>query len=261
MPHQQLKAHGLSKKQLNILFACLFGFPVVMGALLAAQSYDFSQLFKRNSETIALSAPQAQRVTFQDMIDPPWETPLEIKDFGKYDLFKERFDELDQRKLALLLGLPDPQETASRGDFGESTDFIEIDQLSLVPPPLGSEISGKPEVIDAVTLALASARVKLAGLKPPEEDKTCTLLAGETRNCRKAGAEQLSFFLSFRVVQCQVTGQAGDGSGLAKCRIGGTDIGEWLVRRGWAVPEDAADPLYRAAALFAQSYKLGQWRL
>jgi endonuclease YncB( thermonuclease family) len=128
------------------------------------------------------------------------------------------------------------------------------------PATPGEAVSGRADVVDALTLVVGSRKLRLAGLELPEDGRACTLLSGEKGDCQKAAADQLGFFLRWRAVSCAVENETTNDLPTAQCRVGESDIGEWLVRRGWALPSAANTQNYRGALLFAQSYKLGQWR-
>ena len=193
-------------------------------------------------------------------------------------MFATRFADVEQKKLVTILDLParsDEIFTASLPDIN-STSLVygsiaptanfplsreSNDSIWDRPAPVGQTISGRAEIIDTLTLSVGSQKVRLAGLELPAEGSSCTLLSGSKGDCRTAAADQLGFFLRWRAVTCNVSHQSDDeGMPLADCRVGESDIGEWLVRRGWVLPQAAATQNYRAALLFAQSYKLGQWR-
>jgi endonuclease YncB( thermonuclease family) len=274
----ELRAHGLSTRHLNYLFAALFGFPALMGLMLAVQTYG--PTFPSSEETpVALSAPSAEEppVAFEAMFNPSWLPPRELEDFAKEDLIASRFANLEQKKLVAVLDLPEAKPellTASLpaattpalayGDFAPEMKLsqpIESDDAvwSRDATP-GETVSGRADVVDALTLVVGSRKLRLAGIELPEDGRTCTLLNGDKGDCQRAAADQLGFFLRWRAVSCEVENKNTAGPPPASCRVGMSDIGEWLVRRGWAIPEDAATQQYRGALLFAQSYKLGQWR-
>jgi endonuclease YncB( thermonuclease family) len=278
----ELRAHGLSARHLNYLFGCLFGFPFLMGLILAYQAYQpsFGGLLEQGKEKPqALSAPAQQEppAVFEAILNPPWRVPRELEDFDKQDNFGARFTGLEQKKLTALLDLPKleseiptaslPEMPASAVSYGEFVKDMKLgapgeQQFAWNRPiAIGENIAGRAEVIDAVTLSISSRQLRLAGLEPPEEGRLCVLLSGEKGDCRKAAAEQLGFFLRWRSVSCAVEKQGEAGEALAECHVGESDIGEWLVRRGWVLPDaNKAAGRYRAALIFAQSYKLGLWR-
>ncbi len=67
-------------------------------------------------------------------------------------------------------------------------------------------------------------------------------------------------FLHGRAVECFLPSLDGIDRAIAPCRIGQTDIGWWLLRQGWATPDDNATEEYRTAAHEAHCDRLGMWR-
>jgi endonuclease YncB( thermonuclease family) len=272
-----LRMHGLSVRHLNYLFAALFGFPALMGLMLAWQAYG-PQFSSSEEETpMAFSAPSEEPpVAFEAMLNPPWLPPHEIDDFVKDDMISARFANLEQKKLVAVLDLPEagpelltaslpvtPAPAISYGDFAPEMKLampMNEEPAWSRPATPGQAISGRADVLDALTLVVGSRKVRLAGLELPEDGRACTLLSGDKSDCRKAAADQLGFFLRWRAISCEVENESVAGTPSAICRVGSSDIGEWLVRRGWAIPSAEATQQYRGALLFAQSYKLGQWR-
>ena len=261
-----LKAHGPSRKQMNILFACLFGLPLVTGLGLAVQEIDFTKLaahFKASDTPIALAA-EAQpepRKSFSEMMDLSSLSPQALlqQEPSRFDMSEIRALEPEEMDELATGSLKAPETKLTSLDLDDLA--IGTQSPAFAPAiPVGENFSGKPLISEAIVLNFGPARLRLAGLEAPPAETSCKLLSGEQADCRQAASEQLAFFLSFRDVSCQVTSSSADGTPLAQCRLGGSDIAEWLVRRGWASPSDMTDPSYRAAALFAQSYRLGQYR-
>ena len=251
-----------------------------MGVFLAIQAYEPAADRPARDKPMALSAESQSvpPVSFEAMLDPPWMPSRELEEFHRDDLFDARFANLEQKKLVAVLDLPGdnmpelttsslremPPPAISYGEFtSEMKLALPVDDNSFVlsnPAPPGLPASGRAHVIDAATLVVGSKKLHLAGVELPEEGRECKLLNGIKGDCRKAAVEQLDFFLRWRTVSCDVGELGGDGIPSATCRVGMSDIGEWLVRRGWAVPQGNATQPYHAALLFAQSYRLGQWR-
>ena len=67
-------------------------------------------------------------------------------------------------------------------------------------------------------------------------------------------------FLHGRAVECLFTYAEGATGIAAPCRVGKTDLGEWLLANGWAIPTDAASDAYRRASARARCTRLGIWR-
>lgn len=140
----------------------------------------------------------------------------------------------------------------------------------LTTAPLGAE---QPEVIDGLaaaldneTLLIAGRRVRLLGTAAPTmDDWTYGVWA-------RAGLDAL--LRSLGPLRCQVHERRSSGSVLAVCHgahRGGArrDLGEWMIRAGYAVvPRDPADSRsmpdalatrYRAAEAAARAAGRGFW--
>ena len=47
---------------------------------------------------------------------------------------------------------------------------------------------------------------------------------------------------------------------MSRCAFGGTDLSTWMVRQGWAKPNDPPEPALADAAEGAKSERIGLWR-
>lgn len=112
-----------------------------------------------------------------------------------------------------------------------------------------------PDVVDGRTLASGGRKVRLGGIALPPADKTCRLLDGRSESCRERAKTQLELFVRHRPVAC-----SGEAKAEASCRIGSADVAEWLVRGGWVLAEDGAEPRLREAAAEAKRRRVGIWR-
>lgn len=103
--------------------------------------------------------------------------------------------------------------------------------------------------------------IRLAGIEAPSLDRSCTDDAGQSWPCGRAAAAQLRLFVRHRAIDCEEVGRDGDVL-LGRCRIGQTDLAEWLVDQGWALP--AEPEIYADAAEAAKADRRGmhaaEWR-
>ena len=119
-------------------------------------------------------------------------------------------------------------------------------------PALAADIEGKATVIDAGTIEIGDARIRLFGIEAPAADQICTA-DGMPWNCGQQATWALAFELAEHWVTCR-----DKGLGSAACFIGGTfDVGEIMVRKGWA---RANDTDYAAAEAEARANRVGLWR-
>jgi endonuclease YncB( thermonuclease family) len=107
--------------------------------------------------------------------------------------------------------------------------------LLLLPPPEPPAIVGRASVIDGDTLEIRGQRVRVWGVDAPESRQTCER-AGQTYRCGTDAANALSNWTGQRTVSCQPVGRPDRYQRIvARCSIGGEDMGAWLVSRGLAL--------------------------
>lgn len=113
--------------------------------------------------------------------------------------------------------------------------------------------SGRASVIDGDTIEIAGERVRIWGVDAPEDGQTCTRGA-ETWRCGQQSAFALADWIGQRPVTCQEQDRDRYGRSVATCSVGGQDMGEWLVRHGWAIEyTQYSDGRYQAAERAARA--------
>ena len=90
-------------------------------------------------------------------------------------------------------------------------------------------ITGVASVIDGDTIEIHGERIRLSGFDSPERGAMC----GVT-NVYQRAALALSDFIGSRTVSCNVIERDRYGRAVATCSVGGTDLGGYMVERGWA---------------------------
>ncbi len=151
----------------------------------------------------------------------------------------------------------------------------------LPPPPKRAKLPPffrKVAVISSTELKadLRSSQVtlKLANIDGPPVDQTCVMF-GQKANCNKLAKTALQRFLRGRGISCDISdeqqkayqnGRESPDPLSSRCMIGRMtktaqarnvllpDLGEWLVRYGWALPHDGH---YQAALEEAKTQKRG----
>lgn len=122
-------------------------------------------------------------------------------------------------------------------------------------PTLATEIKGKATIIDAGTIEIGSHRIRLYGIEAPTADQTCTA-GGKAWNCGREATWALAFELAEHWVTCR-----DKGLGSAICFIGGIhDVGERMVRAGWARADRSVTQNYNTAEAEARRDRVGLWR-
>ncbi len=128
-----------------------------------------------------------------------------------------------------------------------------------------SQIEGQPQVLDGKTFRIAGEIIRLKGIDAPDRGQAC-----ERQNergdrvaydCGFEAANALGFMTAHQWVQCRDLAVHGPrGEWIGRCYLGGRyDIGERLVRQGWALPAGDGVAAYADAAAEAQRARVGLW--
>lgn len=119
-------------------------------------------------------------------------------------------------------------------------------------------ITGVASVIDAGTIAIRGQSIRLHGVDAPRSDDLCAV-NGRKFRCGQQAASALSDLVGGRTVRC-VRPEAGlRGEATAICRVGGQDLGAWLVEHGHARADRVRSEDYVAAEESATAARLGIW--
>lgn len=137
--------------------------------------------------------------------------------------------------------------------------FAVLLALVLVPSAR-ADVEGKPEVVDGDTLNIGGVVFDLTGIDAPEADQTCTK-DGQTYSCGFQATNVLGFMTAGQWVQCRDQVIGPDGGSAMTCFLGGRyDIGEKMIRQGWALADRALSiPAYLAAEQAARAESAGLW--
>lgn len=94
--------------------------------------------------------------------------------------------------------------------------------------------TGQASVIDGDTLELHGMRIRLAAVDAPEARQSCRR-DGELWPCGRRAAFALADLIGERTVTCRWRTKDRYRRPVARCAVGGTDLGGWLVENGWAL--------------------------
>lgn len=133
-----------------------------------------------------------------------------------------------------------PRRRTSRSPLGAVVTLAAIALLAVVaglfwPPP--ATLSGRAIAVDGDTLRIAGTRIRLIGLDAVELDQTCTDPDGTEWPCGEDARRFLNELTGTANVTCAADGHDRYRRVLARCRIGSADLGDQIVRAGWAVAE------------------------
>jgi len=130
----------------------------------------------------------------------------------------------------------------------------------IVAPAMAVTISGPVKVINAATLKVGGQLIRLSGIAAPKPGDECTL-RNATIPCGRVATTALMDLTAGVEVRCQThDGANAKGIVLATCTAGGYDLSEGMIYTGWARPDKAASPRYRAVEKAAQKRRRGLWR-
>ncbi|MBJ7484352.1 MAG: thermonuclease family protein [Brevundimonas sp.] len=120
-------------------------------------------------------------------------------------------------------------------------------------------IIGRASVIDGDTLDMQGQRIRLWAVDAPEGRQTCDR-AGVTYRCGQEAANALDRYIGGRPVRCAERDRDRYRRIVARCSVGGRDLGGWLVREGLAVryPEYAGRS-YMVEEAAARVARRGIW--
>lgn len=120
-------------------------------------------------------------------------------------------------------------------------------------------VIGRASVVDGDTLEIQGERIRLWGVDAPESRQVCNRPSGEYR-CGQTAANQLDRWIAGRTVICVEDSRDRYRRMVARCEVGGEDIGGWLVRRGYALryPEYAGSA-YLGQEFAARRDRAGVW--
>lgn len=121
--------------------------------------------------------------------------------------------------------------------------------------PAGLPLTGRATAVDGDTLRLGGDRIRLVGIDAPELEQDCTDASGTSWWCGRVARTRMVELLRGGDIDCRQQGHDRYGRILARCAIGGADLGQSMVRAGLAV----ADGDYFAEEAEARNDKTGIW--
>jgi len=114
-------------------------------------------------------------------------------------------------------------------------------------------------VIDGDTLAMGTDRIRLWGIDAPEALQVCSASNGTEYQCGR-DASAVMRELTAHGVSCTAKTRDRYGRTVATCSNASGDIGEQMVRRGWAIDYTRYSAgRYAQAQREAQAERLGLW--
>jgi endonuclease YncB( thermonuclease family) len=120
---------------------------------------------------------------------------------------------------------------------------------------------GQASVIDGDTVEIHGTRIRLWGIDAPESNQLCRGEDSKQYRCGAQAANELNAFIARRPVNCIPIRLDRYGRTVATCSVDGTDLGEWLVRKGLALDwPDYSNGRYGAVQREAEQAGRGIWK-
>jgi endonuclease YncB( thermonuclease family) len=138
---------------------------------------------------------------------------------------------------------------------------IVANALGLWHEPASARLTSSVQVVDGDSLKAGSEQIRLIGIDAPELRQTCRDAQGRGWPCGRAAKTRLAELVAKGGVACTRHGKDRYGRTLAVCSAGDIrDVGEVLVREGYAVNFALSTGGYPAAERDAQSARRGLWQ-
>ena len=132
--------------------------------------------------------------------------------------------------------------------------------LLLSSGALADDFVGQASVVDGDTLEIHGIRIRLWSIDAPESSQHCRGEDSLQYRCGAQAANDLDAFIARRPVNCSPLSLDPYGRTVATCSVGGTDLGEWLVRNGLALDwPQYSKGRYAAAERDADRSGRGMW--
>ena len=131
--------------------------------------------------------------------------------------------------------------------------------VEITPKPT-TKIYYRVSVPNNGTLQAGDVVITLNGIVANKADAQCQDEKGKSWACGAAAKSALRRLVRARAVVCDVPERGEQKSFTARCAVSGTDLSTWMVRQGWAKPNDPPEPGLADAAKAAKSARIGLWR-
>ena len=135
-----------------------------------------------------------------------------------------------------------------------------LQSAAYAAPPVGSELVGRPLVVDGDTIEIAGQRIRLEGIDAPESAQTCQTGSGATHACGRIATRALAQITDNQIIACESVGTDKYGRMLGICFLDGEDINRYMVESGnaWAFVKYSQRYVMEEAK--ARAGKIGIWQ-
>src|SRR4051795_10414694 len=100
---------------------------------------------------------------------------------------------------------------------------------------LADDLVGQASVVDGDTLEIHGIRIRLWGIDAPESTQLCRGEDSLQYRCGAKSANDLDAFIARRPVSCHSRDLYRYGRTVPTCLVDEVDLGDWLVRNGFAL--------------------------
>jgi endonuclease YncB( thermonuclease family) len=119
---------------------------------------------------------------------------------------------------------------------------------------------GYPRVVDGDTLVMNGKSIRLHGIDAPEREQVCFRADASPYFCGRTAADRLRQEISGAKVECVGRQHDAYRRQVATCTVNGKDLGDAMVRSGWALDmPQYSGGRYLAAEIEARAAKRGLW--
>ena len=115
-------------------------------------------------------------------------------------------------------------------------------------------LSGQAQAVDGDTIRIDGRSIRIDGVDAFELRQACGAIA-----CGREAAAFTARFVAGAVVTCEQTDTDRYGRAVARCSVGGRDLGAALVRAGWAVAYVKYSRAYVSDEAAARGQRAGAW--
>jgi endonuclease YncB( thermonuclease family) len=153
-----------------------------------------------------------------------------------------------------------PIERPQAARLSQQIHSVPLQSEADIKPKPTTKIYYRVTVPDSGTLEAGDVVIKLNGIVARKTDAQCQDENGKNWPCGAAAKTALRRLIRTRAVVCGLPEPGVQKSFAPRCAVSGTDLSTWMVRQGWAKPNDPPEPALADAAEAAKSARIGLWR-
>jgi endonuclease YncB( thermonuclease family) len=196
-----------------------------------------------------------------DLIPHPFASILFALVVGALFLWQGFEENRPAKRSAQSLSRPAiPTEKLQAARLSQHIQSVPLRGEADIQPKPTKKIYYRVIVPDSGTLEAGDVVIKLNGIVASKADAQCHDKQGKNWPCGAAAKTALRRLIRARAVVCDLPEPGEQKSFTARCAVSGTDLSTWMVRQGWAKPNDPPEPALADAAEAAKSERIGLWQ-